>query len=364
MTMHCLHVVGARPNFMKAAPVMAALDCRSGMSQTLVHTGQHYDANMSEVFFEELGMPRPDVNLGVGSGSHARQTGEVMIRIEPVLMGGKPDWVIVYGDINSTAAATITAAKLGMRVAHVEAGLRSFDRSMPEELNRLITDRLATLLLTPSVDGDENLIREGVDRAQIRLVGNVMIDTLLRLLPRAETLWPALRTQLYLGESSPYALITLHRPANVDDADMLRTLVDALGEIARDIPCIFPLHPRTQRRMEELGIQAGKGLVLIGPQGYLEFLALERHATVVITDSGGIQEETTCLGVPCLTLRDNTERPITVSLGTNTLVGRDVNLLKKEVTAVLNGGGKRGRVPPLWDGNAGERIAQTLVEWQ
>jgi len=359
--MQFLHVVGARPNFMKAAPVLQALSKRPGVVQMLVHTGQHYDANMSGVFFEQLGMPQPDVNLDVGSGSHARQTAEIMLRIEPVLEEQDPDWLVVYGDVNSTVAASLVAAKLGIRIAHVEAGLRSFDLTMPEEINRMVTDRLADLLLTPSADGDENLLIEGVRPERIRRVGNVMIDTLVRLLPRAEAKWLELHDKLELSDT-PYALITLHRPSNVDDGATLLPLLEALTAIGEQVRCVFPVHPRTRRRMSDLGIRPGDGVVLTEPMGYLEFLALQRHACMVITDSGGIQEETTFLGVPCLTMRENTERPITVELGTNTLVGRDVDRLKREAAAMLDGGRKHGSLPPLWDGQAGERIADALME--
>jgi UDP-N-acetylglucosamine 2-epimerase (non-hydrolysing) len=346
---------------MKAAPVLRALSSRPGVVQTLVHTGQHYDVNMSGVFFDQLGMPRPDVNLDVGSDSHARQTAEIMIRIEPVLLECRPDWLVVYGDINSTVAASLVAAKLGISIAHVEAGLRSLDRTMPEEINRMVTDRLADLLLTPSADGDENLAREGVEPARIRRVGNVMVDTLVRLLPEAQTVWPEVRDALSLPGDGAYALITLHRPGNVDDLETLRPLLDGIAAIGEQLPCVFPVHPRTRTRLDRLGYGAS-GILLIEPQGYLQFLGLQRHAKVVVTDSGGIQEETTYLGVPCLTVRENTERPVTITVGTNKLVGHDTDLLRFEVARVLNGHGKQGRVPPLWDGHAGERIAEALCE--
>jgi UDP-N-acetylglucosamine 2-epimerase (non-hydrolysing) len=364
--MHILHVVGARPNFMKAAPVLRALGQREGVRQTLVHTGQHYDANMSDVFFRELGMPEPDVNLGVGSGSHSRQTAEIMTRFEPVVTERCPDLVLVYGDVNSTVAAALVCAKLLVRVGHVEAGLRSFDRTMPEEVNRLVTDQIADLLFTPSRDGNANLAREGVAAEKVHLVGNVMIDTLVRLLPRAEERWPGLRSGLELAPgpraAHGYALVTLHRPSNVDDPEGLRGIMRALRGIAGDLPTVFPVHPRTRRRLEELGLHVpGPRLRFIEPVGYLDFLALQRHATVVITDSGGVQEETTFLRVPCLTVRKNTERPITVDEGTNVLVGQDMDRLRLEVARVLAGSAKRGEVPPLWDGASGERIADVLV---
>lgn len=360
--MHILHVVGARPNFMKAAPVMAALARRNGSSQALVHTGQHYDANMSEVFFQELGLPRPDVNLEVGSGSHAVQTAEVMVRFEQVVAGHRPDWVLVYGDVNSTVAAAMVCAKLLIPVAHVEAGLRSFDRTMPEEINRRLTDQLADLLLTPSADGDENLLREGITGDKIRRVGNVMIDTLVRLLPQAGERWQSGRLALDPLPEPPYALVTLHRPANVDGPAMLGQIMSALTDISARIPVIFPVHPRTRQRLEQGGgTRPNPALRLVPPVGYLDFLALQQHASLVITDSGGIQEETTFLGVPCLTVRENTERPVTVSLGTNILVGQDTQRLRAEVDRILAGQAKRGEIPPLWDGRTGERIARIIV---
>jgi len=355
--MHILHVVGARPNFMKAAPVRAALANRRGVRQTLVHTGQHYDANMSEVFFQQLDIPPPDVNLGVGSGSHASQTAEIMTRLERVIVDRKPDLVLVYGDVNSTMAAALLCAKLQVRIGHVEAGLRSYDRSMPEEINRLITDQLADWLFTPSADADENLMREGIRASQIHLVGNVMIDTLVRLLPRcAEHRPPDLPRQ--------YALVTLHRPANVDDPRWLRMLLLGLEELSQDLEVVFPVHPRTRQRMAELGPQPGSDgrLHLMDPRPYLDFLALQQAATLVITDSGGIQEETTFLGIPCLTLRENTERPVTVSLGTNVLVGRDISRLKTEFRRVLAGETRKTSPVPLWDGRAAQRIAQVVTD--
>lgn len=349
--MHILHVVGARPNFMKAAPVMHALRER-GARQTLVHTGQHYDADMSDVFFAQLGMPAPDVNLEVGSGSHAQQTAEIMMRFEPVVRERKPDVVLVYGDVNSTIAAALVCAKLLIKVAHVEAGLRSFDRSMPEEINRLATDQLADFLFTPSEDGDVNLKREGIAPEKIHRVGNVMIDSLIRFLPAAEL--------TRNGTPERYALVTLHRPSNVDDGEKLKNILKCLLEVQDRVEVIFPVHPRTRQRIAEFGIDASR-LHLTGPLPYLEFLGLQVRATVVITDSGGIQEETTYLRVPCLTMRSNTERPITVSMGTNVLVGSDTGKLKTELLKVLEGKGKVGDIPPLWDGRAGERIADVLT---
>jgi UDP-N-acetylglucosamine 2-epimerase (non-hydrolysing) len=353
-----IHVVGARPNFMKVAPVMAALGDRSGIGQILVHTGQHYDANMSEVFFQEFGLPEPDVNLGVGSASHAVQTAETMMRLEPVLLDQQPDLVLVYGDVNSTVATALVCAKLLIRVGHVEAGLRSFDRTMPEEINRLLTDQIADLLFTPSADGNENLLKEGLAPDKIHLVGNVMIDTLVRLLPDALVRWPDLRSGLHLTE---YGLVTLHRPSNVDEPAMLAAILSTLDEIGGNVPLLFPIHPRTRQRMlDHKLVFSPRRLHLIEPLGYLDFLALQHHATLVITDSGGIQEETTFLGIPCLTVRENTERPITVTMGTNVLVGQDMDLLQDEAVRILEGHGKTGQIPPLWDGKAGQRIADIV----
>jgi UDP-N-acetylglucosamine 2-epimerase (non-hydrolysing) len=336
---------------MKAAPMLRALGER-GAKQTLVHTGQHYDANMSDVFFQQLGMAAPDVNLEVGSGSHAVQTAEVMLRIERELTERKPDLVLVYGDVNSTMAAALVCSKLSIRLGHVEAGLRSFDRAMPEEINRVVTDQLADILFTPSEDGDANLQREGVPTGKIHRVGNVMIDTLMRLLPNAEKM---------NGMPERYALVTLHRPSNVDSGERLREIFSTLQQIQKDVDVVFPVHPRTRQRLAEIGLEDGR-LRLLGPLPYIEFLALQKHATVVITDSGGIQEETTFLNVPCLTLRTTTERPVTVSVGSNVLIGEDVVRLKSETARVLGGQGKKGGIPPLWDGHAAERIADVVMK--
>ena len=376
--MHILHVVGARPNFMKAAPVLRALG-KENVRQMLVHTGQHYDAAMSHVFFSQLEMPQPDLNLEVGSASHAQQTAAVMLALEPVLLDRKPDLVLVYGDVNSTLAAALVSSKLGIRVGHVEAGLRSFDRTMPEETNRVLTDRISDLLFTPSVDGDENLLREGIDPSRIHRVGNVMIDTLVRLLPRA-------KENLTAELPSPYALVTLHRPSNVDDLPWLRDLLATLVDLSSKLHVIFPVHPRTRQRLAELKTVSAvdadfsSRLQLLDPQPYVEFLALQRHAAVVITDSGGIQEETTFLGVPCLTVRENTERPVTISQGTNRLVGRDLDRLRSAVTEIIESSAGRRKAHqnsnqdgkqqeeatnhgvPLWDGHAAERIARIILE--
>jgi len=352
MSVDILHVVGARPNFMKAAPVIRVL-ADTGFRQNLVHTGQHYDSRMSDIFFRELEIPEPDVNLGVGSGSHAQQTAQMMAGFEPVVLERDPGLVMVYGDVNSTVAAALVCAKLRVQVAHVEAGLRSRDRSMPEEINRLVTDQLSDLLFTPSQDANENLQREGANAAQIHLVGNVMIDTLVRLLPRA-------LENKKTGFPERYALVTLHRPANVDDPEVLRGIMNSMHEVAKDLPVIFPIHPRTRLRIEEFAI-ATQGIQLCEPLSYLEFLALEAHATVVLTDSGGIQEETTFLGVRCLTLRENTERPVTVEVGTNILVGSSMERLREELANIVSGRPKKGSIPVLWDGCASQRIAEVLL---
>ena len=348
---HILHVVGARPNFVKAAPVLRAIRER-GVRQTLVHTGQHYDGNMSDVFFTQLDIPEPDFNLEVGSGSHASQTAEIMRRFEPVVLERKPDLTLVYGDVNSTVAAALVCSKLLIPVGHVEAGLRSFDRTMPEEINRVVTDRLSDVLFTPSEDGDANLLREGVPKETIHFVGNVMIDSLIRLLPAA-------RNCPKNGFPERFALVTLHRPSNVDDFETLRELLNSLAKVSKDLNIVFPVHPRTRQRITEFGIDS-QNLRLLDPLPYIEFLSLQTRAAVVITDSGGIQEETTYLGVPCLTLRPNTERPITVTSGTNILVGDDRGRLIAELGKIMEGKQKKGVTPPLWDGRTGDRIANIL----
>ena len=357
--MHLLHVVGARPNFMKAAPVIEAFRKCDQVRQTLVHTGQHYDFNMSEVFFEQLGIPAPDVKLDVGSGTHGQQTSRIIERFETALSELRPDCVVVYGDVNSTLAVAIVCAKALVPVAHVEAGLRSFDRTMPEEINRLLTDQISDLLFTPSEDESYNLQKEGIASDKIHPVGNVMIDSLVRFLPYAKDRLPQ-------GIPKRFALVTLHRPSNVDDVGWLSEFLNTLDEISRDIPILFPMHPRTRARMNEAGIALahdGSNLRILDPAPYIEFLGLQSRATVVITDSGGIQGETTFLGIPCLTVRENTERPITVSLGTNILIGRDSRHLQQELEVILAGKGKRGTVPPLWDGHTAERIAQVIIQF-
>jgi UDP-N-acetylglucosamine 2-epimerase (non-hydrolysing) len=352
-----LAVAGARPNFMKIAPVLRQLRARDGFETFLVHTGQHYDAVMSESFFRDLAIPEPDANLGVGSGTHGAQTAEVLARIETLLIERRPDLVLVVGDVNSTLAATLAAVKLGIPVAHVEAGLRSFDRSMPEEINRILTDSISTWLFTTEPSADRNLLREGIAAERIHRVGNVMIDTLLGQIDHAR----ALDTPSRLGlEAGGYALLTLHRPSNVDDPDQLRELFGVLEEIHQELPVVFPIHPRTAEVIEKRLGGMRPALRIEQPLGYLDFLRLMIDARLVLTDSGGIQEETTVLGVPCLTLRENTERPITVAEGTNTIVGRDPTTIRSEVRKALEGHGKVGGAPALWDGEAARRIVDVL----
>jgi UDP-N-acetylglucosamine 2-epimerase (non-hydrolysing) len=341
---------------MKAAPVLSAFRAR-GWPQMLIHTGQHYDELMSDILFKQLEIPAPDLNLGVGSGSHAQQTAAVMTGVEKAFNERRPNLLVVYGDVNSTMAAAITAAKLEVPIAHVEAGLRSFDRSMPEEINRVVTDRLTDYFFTPSADADENLRTEGVDARKVVRVGNVMIDTLLRCLPLASG--DQVLNQLGLTVSDPFILVTLHRPSTVDDPVLLDSILEVLATLGKSNPVIFPMHPRTRARLSSRWTST-PGLHIIDPVGYLEFLGLEKTARLVITDSGGVQEETTYLRVPCLTVRDNTERPVTVTIGTNTLVGRDPFRLFQAAQGRLSQSAIAGEVPELWDGNAAERIAQAL----
>jgi len=358
-----INVVGARPNFMKVAPIVAAMKQRPAQFQPLVvHTGQHYDVAMSDSFFLDLNLPQPDVHLGVGSASHAAQTAAVMERFEPVVLQEKPDWVLVVGDVNSTLACALVCVKLGVKVAHVEAGLRSHDRTMPEEINRLLTDQIADLLLTPSHDADTNLFAEGIPPERVRFVGNVMIDSLFQNLERAKR--SQVRSELGIA-GADYAVLTLHRPSNVDTEDTFAPILSALETISQTVPVIFPVHPRTRKTIAELGLSdrvaSIKRLRLIDPLGYLDFLNLYSGARLVLTDSGGIQEETTALGIPCLTLRKNTERPITVEMGTNVVVGTDTNRIVTAARAALNGSAKRTtRQPPLWDGHTSERILDAL----
>jgi UDP-N-acetylglucosamine 2-epimerase (non-hydrolysing) len=362
-----LCVVGARPNFMKIAPVMDALRAVPGLDARLLHTGQHYDADMNERFFEQLAIPRPDINLEVGSSSHAVQTAEIMQRVEPVLDRERPAALLVVGDVNSTIACALVAVKKGIPVAHVEAGLRSYDRGMPEEINRVLTDQISHWLFTTERRARDNLLREGIDPAGIHFVGNVMIDTLLghrpRAVPAVRTLAAAPDPQLFLAAPNGYGVVTLHRPSNVDDPEVLRRLLSALQRISLRLPLVLPLHPRTATRIRAAGLEAlleTPRILRLPPLGYLEMLGLMSSARLVLTDSGGVQEETTALGVPCLTLRENTERPITVEEGTNTVVGTDPARIEQAAAEVLAGGGKAGRTPELWDGRAAERIAEVL----
>ena len=358
-------VVGARPNFMKMAPLMAAF--RGGtdpFETTLVHTGQHYDAGMSDIFFRQLGMPAPDVQLGIGPGTQGAQTGRMMAALETVVNERRPELVVVVGDVNSTLAAALVAAKAGVPVAHVEAGLRSFDRRMPEEINRIVTDALATYLFATEEDGVANLRREGIEDDRIFLVGNVMIDTLMALLPQIRERRMAAEMGLAPGG---YGVVTLHRPSNVDDEGMLERWVSVLERIGSDLPLVFPAHPRTAARLASAGLDgrlAGSGVKVVEPLPYVEFISLVADSRLVLTDSGGIQEETTVLGVPCLTLRDSTERPVTVRLGTNKLVGVEPEAAIAAAEGVLSGPPASHSVPPLWDGRAAERIAQILRRTQ
>ncbi len=359
-----LNIVGARPNFMKIAPIYAEMRRReSEFSPMIVHTGQHYDAKMSDAFFEDLGMPKPDIHLGIGSGSHAAQTANIMLEFEPIVLAEKPDWVLVVGDVNSTVACTIVCSKLGVKVAHVEAGLRSRDRTMPEEINRILTDSISDLLLTPSPDGNENLKAEGIPDEKVELVGNVMIDSLLRNLELAKKLDVKERLGI---EAKKYAVMTLHRPSNVDDKETFSSLLDALIDVSNELPIVFPAHPRTKLRIEEFGFAERvekSGIMLTEPLGYLEFMNVMSGARLVLTDSGGLQEETTALGIPCLTLRENTERPITIDMGTNILVGTDPEKIRFEASRTLSNPdfAADASVPPLWDGKTSQRICNSLI---
>ncbi|MBI3752220.1 MAG: UDP-N-acetylglucosamine 2-epimerase (non-hydrolyzing) [Chloroflexi bacterium] len=352
-----VHVVGARPNFVKAAPVIRALADR-GIGQTIVHTGQHYDSRLSEVFFEDLDIPAPDRNLGVGSGTHAAQTAALLVALEQAFGELRPALVVAYGDVNSTLAAALVAAKQGIPIAHVEAGLRSFDRSMPEEVNRVVTDVLADLLFTTSPEARDNLLREGVTEGGIHFVGNPMIDTLMTHRSRFDAGW----AKAHIGIEAPYAVATLHRPANVDDPATAGRIVRALLEVSGSLPIVIPLHPRGRAVLEAAGLAGAERVTLIDPLGYVAFLSLVSGATLVMTDSGGIQEETTILGIPCLTVRPNTERPITISHGTNRLV--EPEALPGAARAIVDGSATFPTDrPPLWDGRAGERIAGVLSGW-
>jgi UDP-N-acetylglucosamine 2-epimerase (non-hydrolysing) len=369
--MKIMNIVGARPNFIKIAPIIKEMGRHAVIEPVLVHTGQHYDVKMAGRFFEDLGIPAPDVSLDVGSGSHAFQTAEVMKRIEPVMEQQRPDLVLVVGDVNSTLAAAVTAAKLQISVAHVEAGLRSFDRSMPEEINRLVTDAVSDLLFVSEESGVRNLLAEGVDSKKVFFVGNVMIDSL----ESSRRLWAKADINEKLGvPKGQYGVLTLHRPSNVDDPNVLRGLLGAVAEIAREQSIVFPVHPRTRKRLEGMdaldvplrfvgsGRIEGPGIWCLDPLGYLDFMALVAGSRIILTDSGGIQEETTALGIPCLTLRENTERPVTISHGTNRLVGTSPDKIVEEAMQVLKGPRVSPSPPPLWDGHAAERIVAILLE--
>jgi UDP-N-acetylglucosamine 2-epimerase (non-hydrolysing) len=364
-------IVGARPNFMKMAPILRALAAHQPpLPALLVHTGQHYDASMSDQLFADLRLPQPDLNLEVGSGSHAQQTAEVMKRFEPALDSHRPACVLVVGDVNSTLACTLVAVKKAVPVVHVEAGLRSYDRKMPEEINRVLTDQVADRLYTTERSAADNLLREGVAPHRICFAGNVMIDSLLSNRSQARAAADTLRAHGadpgLLQHPRGHGVVTLHRPSNVDEPEALKAILGVLNDISEQLPLVFALHPRTRANIERFGLQNlvdPRRMVVLPPQGYLEMLGLMANATLVLTDSGGLQEETTALGVPCLTLRDNTERPITVAEGTNTLVGRDLQAIRLGVDDILAGRGKRGRVPEFWDGHAAERIAADLWCW-
>ena len=355
-----VNIVGARPNFMKIAPVMREMKKILKFEPILIHTGQHYDREMSDIFFNELGLPIPDMYLGVGSGTHAEQTAKIMIELEKKFAEIKPDLVVVVGDVNSTIAATLVAVKLNIKVAHIEAGLRSFDRTMPEEINRIVTDALSEYLFTTCKDANKNLIKEGISRNKIFFVGNVMIDTLLLLEKKALKLEMLKKYQL---QREKYALLTLHRPSNVDNLYSFKNILKALNKISKFLPVIFPVHPRTKKQIEVFKLDrfiSCSNIKLINPIGYLEFLNLMINSKFVLTDSGGIQEETTVLNIPCITLRKNTERPITVVQGTNTVVGDDQDKILKEVNKILSGKYKKGKIPQYWDGKAAKRIVRII----
>lgn len=360
-------IVGARPNFMKMAPLYKALKERSeSYIPTLIHTGQHYDEKMSKLFFEDLGMPEPDAYLHVGSGTHGQQTARIIERYEEyILSGNRPDMVIVAGDVNSTIACALVAKKLHIPVAHLEAGLRSFDERMPEEINRVLTDRISDLLLTPSEDGDANLLKEGVPAEKIHLVGNIMIDSLVKHRKKAEQ--SGIMSELGVSENEPYVLVTLHRPSNVDEVIGLEMLLGAFSGIGKQIKIVFPMHPRTSKNIELLGLSSKlaeiPNLIITEPIGYLDFLKLQMNARFILTDSGGIQEESTYFGVPCLTLRENTERPITITEGTNQLVPLDSESIVKYSMKILQGDLKQGTIPKFWDGKTAQRVVNVLDDW-
>ena len=358
--MKIINVAGARPNFMKIAPLMDAYKAYPAIKPMLIHTGQHYDEKMSDLFFRQLGIPEPDVNLGIGGGSHAVQTAEIMKAFEPIVQAERPDAVLVVGDVNSTIACGLVAVKLGVKLVHVEAGLRSFDRTMPEEINRLLTDAISDLLFCTERSGVENLAREGVPAEKVFLVGNVMIDTLLKNRGKAEA--SGILDELGL-KSGNYAVLTLHRPSNVDDPKVLGGLLEAIEAVQQQMPVVFPIHPRTRNNLPRLGLGERANmpnLRMIDPVGYMDFLKLTASARIVLTDSGGIQEETTILKVPCLTLRESTERPITAEIGSNRIVGTDPRNIVAAFNEAMSGQGRRAEIPPLWDGQAAQRIVKVL----
>ncbi|TYP95618.1 UDP-N-acetylglucosamine 2-epimerase (non-hydrolysing) [Fodinibius salinus] len=365
--MKIINVASARPNFMKVAPLLEEFKNHQKIEAQLLHTGQHYDYEMSKIFFDELGIPKPDFHLGVGSGTHAEQTAKVMTEFEKVLQEEQPDWVVVVGDVNPTMACTIVANKMGIKVAHVEAGLRSYDRDMPEEINRVLTDSIADLLLTPSIDGNMNLKKEGIADEKIRFVGNIMIDTLFNMRERSDE--STILADLGISEKN-YGLVTLHRPSNVDQKDTLRNFVDVLEQTSTDLPLVWPVHPRSKNNAEKFDLwdqlNSIEDLHLLEPVGYLDNVCLMNNARLVLTDSGGIQEETTALGVPCLTARENTERPITITEGTNTLVGTDPEVIldhiEKHLQNGVAGGNKELPKPLYWDGNTAKRIVKAILE--
>lgn len=361
--MKILNIVGARPNFMKIAPIQRAMGKFSQLQPVLVHTGQHYDEKMSKLFFEDLELPQPDVYLGVGSGTHAQQTARIMLEFEKVVEEQKPDLVLVVGDVNSTMACSLVATKMGIKIGHVEAGLRSFDRTMPEEINRLVTDTLADYLFVTEKSGLENLKREGIADNKVFFTGNVMIDSLVYFMKKAER--SDILTRMNL-DSDAYALITLHRPSNVDVKENFEKLLDAFAVIEKELKIVFPIHPRSLKMLHSFGLDkrigSMKGFILCDPIGYLDFMKLMRNARLLLTDSGGIQEETTYLGIPCLTMRENTERPVTIEVGTNILVGSDTKRIINESLKIIQNKPKSGRIPELWDGHAAQRIVKIIVE--
>ena len=356
-----ISVVGARPNFMKIAPVHRVfLEHKGAVNHLICHTGQHYDERMSEIFFKDLQLPEPDFYLGAGSGSHAEQTAKIMVEFEKVVLKEKPDLVMVAGDVNSTIACSLVAVKLGVKVAHIEAGLRSFDRTMPEEINRILTDSISDYLFVTEESGITNLEKEGISKKKIFFVGNVMIDSLVHFLPRAEKSDVLSRFGLNTNE---YCLVTLHRPSNVDSDDFLKELLDVFGSLAEKMKIVFPVHPRTMKNLEAAGLnkEFSANLILTEPAGYIDFIALIENAGLIITDSGGIQEESTYLGVQCITVRENTERPITVKLGTNQLIGTNLQKVEEAALKIIAGKVKTGTIPPLWDGHTAERIVDIIL---